>query len=112
MAVVARIPLNGGGAILVEGTLPTEGPVKVGRVADAIRDIPMTLQAVLQPVTDAASVVLEQLRTAGPTEVEVAFGVNLASEAGAVITKVGVASHLDVRMIWKNVEADRGADDA
>jgi Trypsin-co-occurring domain 1 len=110
VAVLARIPLEGGGAILVEAPVVEDGPVKAGRVSDAIRDLPTTLQSVLAPVTDAARVVLEQLRRAKPSEVEVEFGVNLATEAGAVITRSEVASHLVVKLTWRNSDHDRGTD--
>jgi hypothetical protein len=101
MTVAARIPIEGGGVILVE-VPPSQGggPVKAGRVGDAIRDLPTTLQDSLRPVRDAARVVLEQLREARPTAVEVEFGVDLATEAGAVITKTAVASHLTIRLTW------------
>lgn len=109
MTVAARIPIEGGGVILVEADPPQGGgPVKAGRIGDAIRDLPTTLQASLKPVTHAARVVLDQLREARPTAVEVEFGVDLATEAGAVITKTEVASHLTIRLTWA---ADPGAGD-
>jgi hypothetical protein len=101
MALAARIPIEGGGVILVEAPPPQDGgPIKAGRVGDAIRDLPTTLQASLRPIRDAARVVLEQLREARPTEVQVEFGVDLATEAGAVITKTEIASHLTIRLTW------------
>ncbi|WP_433353338.1 CU044_2847 family protein [Micromonospora saelicesensis] len=100
MAVLARITLEGGGAILVEGSAADDGPVKAGRISEAIQDLPITLQAALQPVTDAARIIMEQLRQARPTQVEVEFGVDLSTQAGAVITKTEIASHLIVKMTW------------
>lgn len=104
MSSFARMPLDGGGAILFEATAEPEGPVKAGRVSEAVRELPQTLQASLAPVRETAQTVLEQLRQAGPDEVEVEFGVNLSAKAGAVITNGEAAVHLKVRVLWKNGE--------
>jgi hypothetical protein len=78
-------------------------------VRDAIHDLPTTLQALLEPVTETAQVLLEHLSRAKPAELEVEFGVDLAAEAGAVITKTTLASHLRVKMVWKQSEPDAEA---
>ncbi|MDX3538832.1 CU044_2847 family protein [Streptomyces sp. MB09-01] len=101
MAALARIPLDGGGYVLIEAPARPDGPVKAGRVSDAIRDLPGSLQEALEPVTEAARSTLEQLRKAGPDEIAVEFGVDLAVEAGAVITKTGAHCHLKVTVKWK-----------
>lgn len=45
---LTRNPLDGGGCILVEQPAAAwEGPVKAGRVADAVRELPVTLQGAL-----------------------------------------------------------------
>lgn len=108
MQSFARMRLEGGGAILFEAAPELGGPVKAGRVTDAIRELPQTLQDSLVPVRETARTVLEQLRQAGPDEVEVDFGVNLSSQAGAVIIKGDTAVHLKVRMLWKKGEPDQG----
>ncbi|PKW11902.1 hypothetical protein SAMN05428944_0862 [Streptomyces sp. 1222.5] len=102
MTQLTRISLDGEGCILVEepaGVL--EGPVKAGRIAEAIGELPRTLQEILAPVTEAARVTLDQLRRAHPDEIAVEFGVDLAAEAGAVITKSQAGCHLKVTMSWK-----------
>lgn len=110
MQSFTRMPLEGGGSIVFEATLEADGPVKAGRVADAVRELPQTLQEALIPVRETARSVLEQLRQAGPDEVEVEFGVNLSAQAGAaVITKGEGAVHLKVRVLWKNGTAEEGA---
>ncbi|MFI9247983.1 CU044_2847 family protein [Streptomyces sp. NPDC053086] len=58
----------------------------------------MTLHDALEPVTAAARATLDQLRKAGPDEVAVEFGVDLAVEAGAVITKGQAGCHLKVTL--------------
>ncbi|SEP83493.1 CU044_2847 family protein [Streptomyces radiopugnans] len=111
MRDLARIPLEDGGTVLFEappepGAAGAGGPVKAGRIADTVREMPRTLQQTLAPVTDTARAVLEQLRQAGPDEVE--FGVDLSAEAGAVITKGGSSVHLKVRVLWNGGERGEG----
>ncbi|WP_127355160.1 CU044_2847 family protein [Actinacidiphila soli] len=108
MPGLARLPLEGGGAILLEEMEDTpefDGPVKAGRVGDAVRELPRTLQESLVPVRETARAVLDQLRQAGPREVEVEFGVNLSAKAGAVITSGETAVHLKVRVVWESGDA-------
>ncbi|GLF95146.1 CU044_2847 family protein [Streptomyces yaizuensis] len=100
MADLVRVPLGSGGSILVEAVEGADGPVKAGRIAEAIRDVPGSLQTMLEPVTEMAGAVLERLRQAGPDEVQVEFGVDLASQAGAVIAKSQAGCHLKVTVSW------------
>ncbi|MFG3517029.1 CU044_2847 family protein [Streptomyces bobili] len=87
---------------MVEQTAAWDGPVKAGRVGDAVQEIPVTLQGALRPVTEAARAALDQLRKASPDEITIEFGVDLAFEAGAVITKSQAACHLKVTVSWKS----------
>lgn len=109
MRSLVRIPLEGGGSVLVEAPEDADGPVKAGRIGDAIREMPVSLQVALRPVTDMARAVLEQLRQVGPNEVEVEFGVNLATQAGAVIAKSEAGFHLKVRVLWEHGEGQQDA---
>ena len=102
MPPLTRIPLDGGGCVLVERTAPSEGPVKAGRIGDAVQELPVTLQGALAPVTETARAALDQLRKAQPDEIAIEFGVDLAVEAGAVITKSQASCHLKVTVSWKN----------
>ncbi|MFF5188273.1 CU044_2847 family protein [Streptomyces sp. NPDC000345] len=100
---LARIPLDGGGCILVEQQAAGwDGPVKAGRVGDAVRDLPGTLEGALEPVTEAVRVALDALRKARPDHIAVEFGVDLAFEAGAVITKSEAGCHLRVTVAWES----------
>jgi hypothetical protein len=112
MQSLVCMPLEGGGTILFEAGdgagLEFDGPVKAGRVAEAVRELPQTLQDSLVPVRETARTVLEQLRQVGPDEVEVEFGVNLSAQAGAVISKGAGAVHLKVRVLWKAAEPETG----
>ncbi|MET9790750.1 CU044_2847 family protein [Streptomyces canus] len=109
MRSLARIPLEGGGSVLVEAPEVTEGPVKTGRIGDAIREMPVTLQVALRPVTEMARAVLDQLRQIGPDEVEVEFGVDLAAQVGAVIARSEAGFHLKIRVLWEHGEGDQDA---
>ncbi|MGW1764698.1 CU044_2847 family protein [Streptomyces sp. NPDC002073] len=98
---VTRIPLAGGGSILVEQPGAVwDGPVKAGRMGDAVRELPVTLEAALEPVTSAARTALDQLRKACPDQITIEFGIDLAFEAGAVITKSQAGCHLRVTVCW------------
>lgn len=105
MTHLVRISLADGGSILVEAPTAGEGPVKAGRLGDAIQQLPGNLQAALTSVTAAAGAVLDQLRQAGPDGVTVEFGVDLAVTAGAVITKGSANCHLRVTMTWQRNES-------
>ncbi|WP_329123737.1 CU044_2847 family protein [Streptomyces sp. NBC_01353] len=103
MTPLIRIPLEGGGCVLVEQPGPPDGgPVKAGRIGDTVRELPVTLEGALEPVTEAARATLAQLRKARPDEITVEFGVALAFEAGAVITKSQAGCHLKVTVSWKD----------
>lgn len=105
---LVRIPIEGGGSVLVDGGLPGSGPVKAGRVGDVVEDATSTLQAALVSVRDASRAVLEQLREAGPDEVGVEFGVELTAQAGAVIARAGGGCHFTVKLTWKSEIPDAG----
>ncbi|WP_037634918.1 CU044_2847 family protein [Streptomyces katrae] len=102
MAPLARIPLDGGGSLLIEGPAAWAGPVKAGRLSDALHDLPGSLQEALEPITEAARATLEQLRKARPDAITVEFGVDLAVRAGAVITRTGANCHVKVTVQWTN----------
>jgi Trypsin-co-occurring domain 1 len=102
-----RIPLGGGGWFLVEGEARGEpGPVQAGRVRELVSESAQTLEELLEPVVEASRTLLEGLRKASPDGVEVAFGVELTAETGAVITKVGGGCHLTVKLVWTKSESD------
>jgi hypothetical protein len=102
MTELVRIPLAGGGVILVESGEPAgDGPVKAGRARDRVHDAAASMQELLTPVTEAAEAVLSQLGGARPDELEVEFGIALSAEAGAVITKTAVGGNLKVKMKWR-----------
>ncbi|MCX5345993.1 CU044_2847 family protein [Streptomyces atratus] len=98
---LARLALEDGSSILVEAPDVSEGPVRAGRVGDAIRELPLSVQAALRPVTEMARTAMQQLREAGPDSVEIEFGVDLATQAGAVIARSEASCHLKVTVAWQ-----------
>lgn len=104
ISVLARIPLDGGGVILVESSDVDDGPVMAGRIHDAVHDVPRRLGEIIEPVTETARILVERLSRANPSEFEVEFGIDLAAEAGVVITKSTVGTNVKVRMVWKRPE--------
>jgi hypothetical protein len=109
MTELIRMPLEGGGSVLVERTAADGGPREPVRAdrgsATVVKQAGESLQSVLGPIRDAARGVLTELRQAGPDEIQVEFGVTLTSEAGAFIAKVGTECHLTVTLTWKGEEA-------
>lgn len=109
------MPLAGGGEIAFEARPEFEsagaaGPMKAGRTASAVRELPRTLQDALAPVQEVAGAVVAQLREAGPAEVEVEFGVNLSAHVGVVVSKGEAGAHLKVRVLWRRgTDEGRGA---
>ncbi|MFD9602694.1 CU044_2847 family protein [Streptomyces sp. NPDC059970] len=100
---LGRLALEDGSSILVEAPDVSEGtgPVPAGRVGDAIRELPLSVQAALRPVTEMARTAVQQLREAGPDSVEIEFGVDLATQAGAVIARSEASCHLKVTVAWQ-----------
>ncbi|MDF3291870.1 CU044_2847 family protein [Streptomyces silvisoli] len=112
MPSLVRIPLEGGGAILleeVEDAPGFDGPVKAGRVGDAVRELPRTLQESLVSMREMTRAVLGELREAGSRQVEVEFGLNLSAKSGAFITAGEAAVHLKVRVVWESGEPGHDA---
>lgn len=106
MQSVDRLPLEDGGEIVFEvvpGTVRPagEGPVQAGRVTDAVRRAPATLQEALRPVRDMTRAVVTQLRDAGPAEVEIEFGLDLSGQVGVIVNKGEAAAHLRIRALWR-----------
>jgi hypothetical protein len=105
VADVVRIPLAGGGVVLVEPANPgDDGPVKAGRLGERVQGMSATLQELLEPITGMAEAVLDHLSRARPSELEVEFGIALTAEAGAVITKSALSGNLKVTMKWRRGE--------
>ncbi|GEK01010.1 CU044_2847 family protein [Streptomyces sp. ATE26] len=114
MESISTMVLPDGGeiafAVEAGAELPAgEGPVKAGKVGDAVRRMPQTLQSALDPVRQMTRTVVDQLREVGPEEVEIEFGLNLSGQVGVIVNKGEATAHLKIRMLWRKT-AGTGSD--
>ncbi len=102
MKRLVEFPLEEGGSIVVEVDEPeTGGTVRAGR-EDTIEQARETFEDALNKVLPAAKTVVEKLRNMAsrPDEIEVTFGVNLSTKAGAVIASVSAEANFGVTVRW------------
>jgi Trypsin-co-occurring domain 1 len=102
MKHLVEFPLEEGGSIVVEIDEPeTGGTVRAGR-EDTIEKARETFEGALGKVLPATKTVVEKLRgmASRPDEIEVAFGVNLSTVAGAFIASVGAEANFGVTVRW------------
>ena len=102
MKHLVEFPLEEGGSIVVEIDEPeTGGTVRAGR-EDKIEKARETFEEALNKVLPATKTVVEKLRgmASKPDEIEVTFGVNLSTMAGAVIASASVAANFGVTVRW------------
>lgn len=104
MTELIAVPLDGGGAIVVEVDDPVGGVVKTGRPGKIVGEATQSLEAALGSVGPAAKSVLAKLREAGPAEITVEFGLRLTAEAGAVITKTSGECNMTVQLRWSRAD--------
>ena len=102
MKRLVEFPLDDGGSILVQVDEPESGgTVRAGR-EDTIEKAKETFEDALNRVLPAAKSVVEQLRSLGskPDEIEVSFGINLSTQAGAFIASATAAANFGVTVRW------------
>ncbi len=109
MKRLVEFPLDEGGSIVVQiDELETEGTVRAGR-EDKIEKARETFENALNKVLPATKTVVEKLRSMAsrPEEIEVTFGVNLSTMAGAFIASASAEANFGVTVRWtgKNREA-------
>lgn len=76
------------------GFRPASADTVIGKVKDAVR-----------PAMEAARVVLDKAREAGPDEVEVAFGIKVTGTADWLIAKASGETNFKVTMTWSSDRA-------
>jgi hypothetical protein len=106
MKRLVEFPLDAGSTIVVEVNEPeTGGTVRASR-GDKIERAKETLEAALDHVLPATKHIVDKLRTVTghPDEIEVSFGVNLGSEAGAFIASASVEANFSVTIRWHGPE--------
>src|SRR5215471_18372242 len=102
MKHLVEFPLEDGGSIVVEIDEPeTGGTVRAGR-EDKIEKGRETFEDTLNKVLPVTKTVVKKLRDmeSRPDEIEVTFGVNLSTMAGAVIASASAAANFSVTMHW------------
>ena len=103
MKRLIEFPLEDGTSILVEVDEPEQGGlVKASRTGDIIAKAQQTLEQSLEKVKPAAQFVIQQLRKLhdAPDEIQVAFGLKLSADAGAVLAAVGAEANYTVTLKW------------
>jgi hypothetical protein len=102
MKRLVEFPLEEGGSILVQIDEPESGgTVRAGR-EETIEKARETFEEALNRVLPAAKSVVEKLRSVGsrPDEIEVNFGINLSTQAGAFIASATAQANFGVTVRW------------
>lgn len=68
-----------------------------GRVRDAVK-----------PAVEAAKVVLEKAKEAGPDSVEVKFGVKITGQASWIVAKAATEGSFEVTLTWGQGDSQAG----
>jgi hypothetical protein len=108
MKRLVEFPLEEGGSIIVEVDEPeTGGTIRAGR-EDKIEQARETFENALNKVLPATKTVVEKLRsmTSRPDEIEVTFGVNLSTMAGAFIASASAEANFGVTVHWTGTTKD------
>jgi hypothetical protein len=106
MAEMLRFAFDDGGSVVVEAAESDIGVTRVSRAGDGVATAERTFEAALGSVKQAAETVLHQFQALAsrPDEVNIEFGVSFNAQAGAVIAKTGIDSHLKVTLAWRNAQ--------
>ena len=102
MKRLVAFPLEEGGNIVIEIDEPeTSGTVRAGR-EDTIEKARETFEEALNKVLPVTKTVVEKLRNMAskPDEIEVTFGVNLSTMAGAFIASASATANFGVTVRW------------
>jgi hypothetical protein len=68
----------------------------VGRVREAI-----------EPAVEAARVVLDKVREAGPDQVKVRFGIKVSGTANWLVAKAATEANFDIELVWKPTHTEQ-----
>ncbi|MET9387703.1 CU044_2847 family protein [Streptomyces sp. NPDC002928] len=103
MREVARFPLADGGIVSVEVEDQEYGSRLVSRSASGYIEAADTLDRAMGQIQQVANAMVRPLSEIHPRPdgVEVAFGVRLNVEAGAVISSNQMESHFQITLTWQ-----------
>src|SRR6266487_7195473 len=111
MKRLIEFPLDDGTSMLVEVEEPEEGGlVKASRAGEVITKAQQTLGEALEKVKPAAQYVILQLRKLhdSPDEIQVAFGLKLSADAGAVLASTGTEANYTITLKWVSDKEQAG----
>ena len=100
MKRVVDFSLDGTDSVSIEvEEQSASGVVKTG----ALPELPAeaSFGAAMNKLQRLSRVVLESLKTVGPSDVSVEMGIRLDSKAGIVLAQAASGVHLTVRLTWK-----------
>lgn len=103
MKRLVEFPLEDGTTMLVEIEESEKGGlVKASRADDVIVKAQITLEKSLEKVKPAAQFIIQQLKNLhdSPDEIEVAFGLKLSADAGAVLASAGAEANYTITLKW------------
>jgi hypothetical protein len=102
MKHLVEFSLADGNQVIIElDELETAGITRAGR-GDRIEKAKETFEEALDKVLPATKSVVEKLRNIGnkPDEIEVMFGINLSTVAGAIIASASAEANFSVTLRW------------
>ncbi|WP_127504000.1 CU044_2847 family protein [Actinoplanes solisilvae] len=100
MTDLLAVPLDRGGAVLLEVDAGPDGVVKAARPGEIVGRAAYTLESALDAVAPAVQAVLAKMREAGPEVITIELGIKLTAEAGAIVTKTAGECNFKVTLQW------------
>ena len=102
MKRLVDFPLEDGNHMLVEIEETDQGGLVQASLSETIVKAQQTLEKSLEKVKPAAKYIIQQLRELHdePNEVEVAFGLKLSADAGAVLASASAEANYTVKLKW------------
>ncbi|UXM93492.1 CU044_2847 family protein [Paenarthrobacter sp. JL.01a] len=91
----------GSGTVLVEVADGSFGVDHPGRNEQGILDVGRRLEDALASVRPAAVAAMESMQELAPENLEIEFGIKLAGDAGALVSRSAAEGHFVVRMSWQ-----------
>jgi hypothetical protein len=106
---LVEFPLEDDTSVIVEVHEP-DGPIRAG-AKEKIEQAKETLEEALHKVLPATKSVMEKIRQAGskPDEIEISFGINLSTAAGAFIASASAEANFSVTMRWTDASKETKA---
>jgi hypothetical protein len=102
MPELLRVPLEGGGSVLVEVDNGPQAVVRVARPGGVVAEATETLERGLESVREAAHSVLAKVADLPrqPNKITLQFGLKLSAEAGVFVAKTAGEGSLTLTMEW------------